>query len=174
MGKRGPKPRPTALRILEGNPSKRPLPKNEPKPPPIAPKCPHWLHKYGKQEWKRVAPPLERLGLLTQMDLATLVGYCQSFAMLREATEFMNEFGPTYALFERTETGAIKHDQEGKPVLRYMQQYPAVSIANKAMANIKAFSGLFGFSPSDRGQMHIPGADEEEDPMERLLSGPMP
>jgi len=32
---RGPPPKPTYLRILEGNPSKRPLNRNEPQPPPV-------------------------------------------------------------------------------------------------------------------------------------------
>ncbi len=32
MGQRGPAPKPTALRILEGNPGKRPLNASEPRP----------------------------------------------------------------------------------------------------------------------------------------------
>lgn len=40
MAIRGKKPKPTNLKILEGNPGKRPLNLNEPKPIPIAPECP--------------------------------------------------------------------------------------------------------------------------------------
>ncbi|MEQ8198694.1 MAG: phage terminase small subunit P27 family, partial [Clostridiaceae bacterium] len=32
MAQRGRKPKPTAIKVLEGNPGKRPLNKNEPKP----------------------------------------------------------------------------------------------------------------------------------------------
>lgn len=39
----GPKPKPTAIKILEGNPGKRPLNLNEPKPQRIAPECPVYL-----------------------------------------------------------------------------------------------------------------------------------
>ena len=38
-----PKPKPTKLKILEGNPGKRPLNLNEPKPKQVVPKCPDWL-----------------------------------------------------------------------------------------------------------------------------------
>ncbi len=75
--KPGTKPKPTALKLLEGNPGKRPLPMNEPKPAPTAPKCPSWLHKDAKKEWKRISTELERLGLLTQVDMAALAGYCE-------------------------------------------------------------------------------------------------
>jgi len=66
----GPKLKPTAIKILEGNPGKRPLNLNEPKPLQIAPECPDWLLDEAKKEWKRLAPELERLGLLTILDMA--------------------------------------------------------------------------------------------------------
>src|SRR5688572_9415358 len=53
MGKRGPAPRPTHLRVLDGNPSKRPLNGDEPMPDG-APTCPTILDKEAKQEWKRI------------------------------------------------------------------------------------------------------------------------
>ena len=43
MATRGRKPKPTALKVLEGNPGKRPLNENEPKPERKAPECPSWL-----------------------------------------------------------------------------------------------------------------------------------
>jgi len=51
----GPKPKPTAIKILEGNPGKRPLNLNEPKPLQIAPECPDWLLAEAKKEWNRLA-----------------------------------------------------------------------------------------------------------------------
>ena len=52
-----------------------------------------------------------------------------------------------------------------------MQQWPQVSIANKALQNIKAFGTEFGLTPSSRGRLEVPGASEGDDPMEALLSG---
>ena len=41
MAQRGRKPKPTVLKELEGNPGRRPLNKNEPKPNKKAPRCPN-------------------------------------------------------------------------------------------------------------------------------------
>ena len=50
MGRRGPAPKPTAIKILEGNPGKQKLNHNEPKPPTIIaiPKPPSRLLKDAK------------------------------------------------------------------------------------------------------------------------------
>ena len=154
----GRKPKPSALKLIEGNPGKRPLPENEPKPEPIAPKCPTWLHKDAKKEWKRIAPQLERLGLLTQVDMAALAGYCESWAQYKRAIEFIHKHGEVYPI----------KDDEGR--VKYLQQVPQVSIANKALQQVRAFCAEFGLTPSARGRMVVPGADDKEDEMEQLLS----
>ena len=58
MGARGPKPTPTALRVLQGNRSKRALPQNEPKPQRGLPSPPHYLDAYALEEWERLAQNL--------------------------------------------------------------------------------------------------------------------
>src|SRR5205807_7459629 len=80
VGRRGPQPKPTALRILEGNPSHRPLPANEPQPRVGPPACPAWLYPQAKRhsqlivkEWALAAPRL-----LTRVDGGVLAGYCQA------------------------------------------------------------------------------------------------
>ena len=70
MAQRGRKPKPTALKMLEGNPGGRPLNEAEPKPQKKAPRCPPWLEDEAKREWKRMAKVLEQMGLLTEMDMA--------------------------------------------------------------------------------------------------------
>lgn len=50
---RGRKPKPTNLKILEGNPGKRPLNLKEPKPLQIAPECPKWLKTLAKDIWEK-------------------------------------------------------------------------------------------------------------------------
>lgn len=141
---RGRKPKPTHLKILEGNPGKRPLNKNEPKPMPIAPKCPHWLSPEAKREWKRVAPELERLGLLTQIDRAALAAYCQAYARWREVEEVIRKQGLTLT----TESG-------------YVMPRPEVKIAEKAMQTIRAFCSEFGLTPSSRSRMTLPEVEDD-------------
>jgi P27 family predicted phage terminase small subunit len=167
---RGRKPKPTYLKILEGNPGQRPLNKNEPKPKRVRPSCPRWLSKEAKAEWSRVVPELDRLGLLTLVDRAALSGYCESWAEYREAREWVHNHGSSYPIFERDEDNNIKHDDRGQPILRYMQQVPQVSIAHRALEQIRAFCSEFGLTPSARSRMHVPGQEEPEDEMERLLS----
>ena len=74
MATRGRKPKPTALKLLEGNPGKRPLNGREPVPPRAALKCPAWLLPEAKKEWKRLAPALEAMGVLTMADLTAFEG----------------------------------------------------------------------------------------------------
>lgn len=49
MATRGRKPKPTAMKELEGNPGKHPLNTSEPKPTKKAPACPKWLEPEAKK-----------------------------------------------------------------------------------------------------------------------------
>ena len=69
MAQRGRKPKPTAVKVLEGNPGKRSLNTGEPKPEKKAPRCPAWLEDEAKKEWRRMAKQLEHLGILTEIVL---------------------------------------------------------------------------------------------------------
>ncbi len=86
MGERGPAPKPTALKVLQGNPGKRALPKGEPRPPaPSPPPAPRWLGEEARREWRRVARALHGAGLLTEADHDALALYCETFASWRRA-----------------------------------------------------------------------------------------
>ena len=57
-------PTPTHLKLLRGNPGKRPIrPEPQPEQPPTPPEPPDFLTGYAFDEWRRVAPELHRLGL---------------------------------------------------------------------------------------------------------------
>lgn len=81
MATRGRKPLPTALKELEGDRGKgrRPLNKDEPTPPQDNVKCPAWLMPEAKKEWKRLAPSLIAMGVLTEHDMEAFAGYCQAY-----------------------------------------------------------------------------------------------
>lgn len=147
-------PKPVALKILEGNRGKRPLNMNEPKPDKTLPKCPKWLLPEAKKEWKRVVPELSRLGLLTKVDGAALIGYCQSWARYVEAEKYLSD---------------EKHDTVFVTDNGYMQQVPHISISQKYLSICKSFMAEFGLTPSSRGRMVLPSSPEEDDPMERLF-----
>ena len=71
------RPKPTTLKLIEGNPGKRPLPENEPTPYPKAPECPDDIDSGAQDVWKRLGPKLERLGLLTETDGDLFSMLCQ-------------------------------------------------------------------------------------------------
>ena len=153
MGTRGRKPKPTALKVLEGNPGKRPLNKNEPKPEKKAPKCPSWLEPEAKKEWRRMSKILEELGILTEIDASAFSGYCQAYARWKEAEEFLTKHGTIF----KTSSG-------------YIQQVPQVSIAQTYLKIMKDFCSEFGLTPSARSRIHAAvDKKDTDDEMEQLL-----
>ena len=64
----GRKPKPTALKKLEGNPGKRKLNTKEPMPGKGMPDCPKWLLPEAKKEWERLCVKLSEIGVLTEID----------------------------------------------------------------------------------------------------------
>ena len=93
MGKRGPKKEPTVLKLIKGNPGKRPINKREPKPEPGLPKCPAHLNDLAKLEWRRVAKELDSVGLLTKLDRAVLAAYCKAWGRWVDPEEKLTELG---------------------------------------------------------------------------------
>jgi P27 family predicted phage terminase small subunit len=153
MATRGRKPKHTALKVLEGNPGKSPLNKNEPKPEKKAPRCPSWLEPEAKKEWRRMSKQLETLGVLTQVDAAAFAGYCQAYARWKEAEEFLSKHGTIF----KTPSG-------------YIQQVPQVSIAQTYLKIMKDFCSEFGLTPSSRSRITVNNKTaQSDDPMERLL-----
>ena len=152
----GRKPKPTALKQLEGNPGKRKMNKKEPVPAKGMPKCPDWLLPEAKNEWDRLAVKLSEMGVLTEVDMAAFAAYCQSFARWKEAHEHIDKEGSTF----ETEKG-------------YQQQTPWVGIANTNQKLMLQAASEFGLTPSARSRiMAASGVNADtEDEMERLLGG---
>lgn len=157
MGKRGPKPEPTVLKLLRGNPGKRAISAREPKPRAAkkTPAPPKYLGAIAKEEWRRVVPELHRLGLLTKVDTTSLAMYCQALARWREADQVITAQGMTFM----TEKG-------------YVVQRPEVTIAQKQATLCKQFASEFGLTPSSRTRINVPEQPPEKvDPDEDFLLG---
>ncbi len=156
MAQRGRKPKPTAIKELEGNPGKRPLNDAEPKPVRKAPPCPKWLEPEAKKEWRRLSKQLEQIGVLTEVDQAAFASYCQAYARWKEAEEFM------------TQHGTIVKTKSG-----YWQTVPQVSIAQTYLKIMNKIAEQFGLTPAARSRITA-GADMKNaavDDMDELLGG---
>ena len=158
MGKRGPRPEPSKLKLLKGNPGKRAINHDEPKPEvtPIVPDPPDWLEAYAKAEWHEVAPHLHRMGLLTAVDLTTFAVYCQSYARWRTAEEWMTEHGNTIVL----------RDKDGKT--RAVSRVPQAIVAQAALVDLNRFGSAFGLSPSARTSIQAVPVAKTENKFKKL------
>lgn len=156
MATRGRKPKPTAIKELEGNPGKRPLNPYEPKPEQKAPPCPKWLEPEAKKEWRRLCKVMEQIGILTKMDMTAFAGYCQAYARWKEAEEFLT-----------------KHGNLVKTPNGYWQQVPQVSIAQSNLKIMMNIAAQFGLTPSARSRIIACSENhtDTQDEMESLLGG---
>ncbi len=151
MGRRGPAPKPTILRVLEGNPSHRPLPRNEPRPRALAPKCPTTLDATARAYWASVAPELERLGLLTIVDGGALTLLSQAYSEWFAADQVIQELGLTV----ETKMGMFAR--------------PEVRIRDTAAKRFKALAAEFGLTPSSRSRINA-GTAQAPDENDGILS----
>jgi P27 family predicted phage terminase small subunit len=142
----GPPPKPTRLKILEGNPGKRPLPKAEPQPKRGIPTRPEGLTPEAKREWTRVTGELDRVGLLTVVDRAELAMYCQHWARWWEAQKLITVNGLTYT----TDKGEVKI----RPEVKSYQEDARL---------IRNFCADYGLSPSARARMVVPGQKDVDE-----------
>lgn len=71
----GPGKKPTALKVLAGNPGKKPLPAGEPKWTPCDLSAPEWLSAESAERWKPLAEALDANGMLTAANRELLAGY---------------------------------------------------------------------------------------------------
>ena len=136
-------PTPTHLRLLQGNPQRRPINKREPEPPISAelPEPPSFVTGYAYDEWHRVAPGLYAMGLLTIVDIAPLAGYCVAYAHWREAEEALERMRSKDPIM----SGLIIKVTGGAPATN-----PLVNIARKSLSDMLRFSAEFGFTPAAR------------------------
>lgn len=161
MGQRGPKGKPTSLRVLDGDREDR-INRDEPTPGQGDVVPPAWLVELddespGDREtaldiWRRLAPDLERKGVLTPWDVDQFAVFVDAVVRHREATRSVQTHG------------ILIEGQKGNEV-----RNPAIQVARDYADLMTRVGGRFGLTPSDRADLKI----EREAPdggAERLLS----
>ena len=141
MGLRGPPPKPTALRLLEGNPARRPLNQNEPQPRKLSQvEPPADLSDEGKAVFRALSKELICCGLMTAVDVEPFYRYVKLLLEYRHADR---EVGGKYVIPFK--------DKEGR--LAYFLPNPWLSIRDKAMDRLLRLEKEFGMTPSSRVRM---------------------
>lgn len=139
--------KPTALKILAGTAQPCRL-KNEPKPAPVAPKCPSWLNKEAKKKWKELAPKLEKLGLLTELDGEKFAALCLHWSLMVEAARGVKDRG--VLIPSAREDGALVKN-------------PSLQILRDNSTAFDRYAAQFGLDPQNRSRLDMPPVREGDD-----------
>lgn len=153
-GTRGPLPKPTALKALEGNAGKRPLDLTAGVNPKIEiPTPPRHLGKEARKEWLRITPLLEELGLISGLDRAALALYCQAAGRLAELETAFN--GKVALLVAKgvDYADAVYECSYSVTPSGYAQQSVIVQLIGKHREQLNRYLMHFGLSPAARGRV---------------------
>lgn len=150
---RGRKPKPSYLRVLDGNAGKRATNPDEPQPvgelAEHAP--PEWLSETQKEGWRyamRHAPP----GMLKRLDQSILTVWVVAEAVHRDASKWVSD------------KGSMVMGKNGVPY-----QNPYLAIMNKQAAVMMKAAAELGFTPSSRSRVKVePPKPGEGDPFADL------
>jgi P27 family predicted phage terminase small subunit len=162
MGARGPQPKPNVLKLISGNPGKRPLNLADVNPEVALPTAPAHLTAEALKEWKRVGAELTALGLVSRIDRAALALYCQAWGHM--------------VLLERSLAADVKldlsKDGDGSRAFYfvtdkgYQAQAVKVQLINSLREQVARYLKAFGMDPSSRSRVtaspqgQLPGMEE--------------
>ncbi len=146
MGARGPQPRPTKLKLLEGNPGKRPINENEVLPLGEIKKPSH-ITGPAAEEWDRVITSMPG-GFYTAADVPTLSTYCVAWVLYRNALAIIARRPEDGGGMEAT-------GSQGQKIA-----HPQLAVAKQYSELILKCADRLGMSPAARTRLQAP----EEDP----------
>ena len=153
----GRRPKPTALKLVTGNPGKRAINKKEPKPKRLIPSCPAYLSTASKVAWGRLSVLLDRMGVLTEADAAALERLCDCYGDILICRESLIADGWTYKTVDAQGNTLIKGN-------------PAATQLRSADSQFKAYLIEFGLTPSARSKVHgSPEEEEKADPLNEFF-----
>lgn len=144
-----PKPKPPALKLLEGRGNGRDSGGRKVAVSPgfvrLPPEPPDILWGDALEEWERVVPELQRLQLTKPVDAASLAAYCLAFQRMCQAQRIIDEEG----LIGTNSQGRVRN--------------PAVAIVEAASKELRAWAAEFGLTPSAENRVGKPEAENEGD-----------
>ncbi len=100
----------------------------------------------AKREWKRLAPTLAKLGLLSDLDRGAFTAYCEAWSTFKRATVALEKIARKDP---KTFGGMLIVTKAGNAI-----QHPLVGIRNRASETMVKFGNEFGFTPSSRARVH--------------------
>jgi P27 family predicted phage terminase small subunit len=153
---KGPRPKPTSIKKLLGNPGRRPLNKSEPKPKRQRSRPPAHLSDKARGTWERIAIILDDMGVLTAADSIALEMLCEAYADYLLARDELEAFGSNFYQTVNSQ-GGVMH-----------RPHPAVAVMQDADRRIRAWLSEFGITPSARSRVKI-DPPAEPDPADKYF-----
>lgn len=154
MGKRGPAPLPTPIKLLRGE--KRPQRLNPDAPKPVAglPVPPEDMDARAREVWDRQIRSMGATGVLTAVDGDALRAYCEAVSRYEEAAKLLAGSGP---LVTGARTGELVKN-------------PLHQVARDNAMLLRLLARDLGFVPSGREGIHPGDPGEEIDDLDRWLA----
>ncbi len=151
---RGRKRKPTRMKVLAGNPGRRPINEREPQPflLPSLPEPPKHLSREGRKEWIRVGRFLLRTRVLTEADLTALSAYATVYGRWMAAESEIKRKG---ILVPPT------------PGSKSKVQNPMLAVANKAFQQMSQLLSEFGLTPTSRTRIIAAPASDDYDEQQK-------
>lgn len=95
-------------------------------------------YAFGANEWRRLAPELQKLGVLSEIDLTTLEIYCTVFDR-----------------WVRAEKDVLVNGYMMETPNGYQQQNPSMQVVNTCVKQMQSLAAEFGMTPATRARMRI-------------------
>lgn len=136
---RGRKPTPTVLRVLRGNPGKRPVNTNEPEPEDLSTVCPEEIAENddARKEWFRTIVPAIHTRQITSADRAMAIAHCELWATWRSQLAAAGKHAHVVAVGKNN----------------YPTPNPARGMANKTFFLLKQVDAELGLTPTSRSRV---------------------
>jgi P27 family predicted phage terminase small subunit len=151
----GRRPKPTALHVLRGNPSKKKLNQREPKPPQGAVNVPETLSRVAKVAWGELAPVALAMGTLTTADVAAFATLCELEATRRAASAEKDRDGFTpFLMTTITDSAGNEHPK--------VQAHPAITLERNTAGALRPYYEKFGLEPVGRARISVPQQEKAE------------
>ena len=140
--------KPTRLKIIEGNPGKRPINANEPEPERGIPPIPAWLNEFpvAVEEWYRESGILDGMGLMTYADAPNLAHRVYLEAFLREIADRLRKEGLTYDV--------VRMDSIGNKIVQH-NSHPLLAKFKELAAEYRQIGSLLGLDAGSRSKMSV-------------------
>ncbi len=146
--------KPIHLHLVQGTTRKG---RHEPAAEPAAkrldapPEPPEHLGAEAAKCWRRVAPMLTGMGVLTDSDLPAFEQLCMTWQEIQDLNVTLEILGGTTYETTSIQGGFMR------------RSHPEVAQRADAVRRLLAFMGQFGLTPSARARLAVPGADRKAD-----------